>query len=343
MSEQPQQLPVPGGAAAAGTAGAASPGSRLRQAREAAGLDLETLAANLRVAAAKLELLEADRHAELPDPAFARALALTVCRALHIDPAPVLAGLPQAQQGPRLEQVNQGLNQPFGPRRPWLGAVSRLSMPSLQAPAAALALLLVLAALVVYFWPQIQDRLARSAPAERTTQSVGEPVSPDVLQVPQPPQAASVDAAEAAGAETRSEASAPSAQPAAMPSAGATTDRASTASAAAAEAPGAATAVVPATPAAPQMSGALASAPLAAGTAPLLLRASAPSWVEVRDASGRSLLSRQLAAGETVSLAGTAPWRVRIGNAGGTMLSLRGQAVDLAPHTRNNVARLDLN
>ena len=55
------------------------------------------------------------------------------------------------------------------------------------------------------------------------------------------------------------------------------------------------------------------------------------------------LLSRQLAAGEAVSLAGTAPWRIKVGNAGGTELSLRGQRVDLVPHTRNNVARLELN
>lgn len=319
-------------------AGGDSPGARLRQAREAAGLDLDTLAANLRVSAAKLALLESDRHAELPDPAFARALALTVCRALHIDPAPVLAGLPQSQQGPRLEQVNQGLNQPFGPRRSWLGAAARLDGPRLQAPAAVAAALLVLGALVVYFWPQIQQ----FAPPAGAGEPVSMPATPSTPAPSPPGEAASAAISQEAGA----------AAPAVADTAQA--GREAAAAAAAPAVPASAAVVVAPEPAAPAVSPApllqpahqLASAPAvpaAASAAPLLLRTTAPSWVEVRDAAGRPVLSRQLAAGEAVSLAGTAPWRIKIGNAGATELSLRGQRVDLAPHTRNNVARLELN
>ena len=90
------------GAAGAGAA-QRSAGRLLREAREAQGLHIAALAAAIKVAPRKLELLEADRFDELPDATFTRALAQTVCRALKIDPAPVLALLPPPP-GHRLEQ-----------------------------------------------------------------------------------------------------------------------------------------------------------------------------------------------------------------------------------------------
>src|SRR3954469_25192991 len=73
-------------------------GDMLREAREAHGLHIEMLAAALKVPTQKLLALEADDIASLPDPVFARALASSVCRALHIDPSPVLAKLPSTQK-----------------------------------------------------------------------------------------------------------------------------------------------------------------------------------------------------------------------------------------------------
>ncbi len=71
-------------------------GDMLREAREAHGLHIEMVAAALKVSPLKLVALEADDIESLPDPVFARALAASVCRALRIDPAPVLAKLPGA-------------------------------------------------------------------------------------------------------------------------------------------------------------------------------------------------------------------------------------------------------
>jgi cytoskeleton protein RodZ len=73
---------------------------------------------------------------------------------------------------------------------------------------------------------------------------------------------------------------------------------------------------------------------------PLQVIADADSWVEVVDAKGRTLLSRTVVAGESVGLDGPLPMHVKIGNASGTHLKLRGDNVDLAPSTRDNVARL---
>jgi cytoskeleton protein RodZ len=74
----------------------------------------------------------------------------------------------------------------------------------------------------------------------------------------------------------------------------------------------------------------------------LQLRTTAASWIEVIDAQGKVLLSRVLAPDESLTLDGAAPLKLKIGNAAGTRLVFRGEPVDLASFTRNNVARLEL-
>ncbi|RYY50869.1 MAG: helix-turn-helix domain-containing protein, partial [Comamonadaceae bacterium] len=120
MSEMDATTPPPGGATA---------GMLLRQAREAAGLHVSTLAANLKVPVRKLEALEEDRHDLLPDAVFARALASSVCRTLRIDPQPVMQRLPQTPH-PRLAQ-DDGINAPFRPvgAAPRSGVFGQVSRP----------------------------------------------------------------------------------------------------------------------------------------------------------------------------------------------------------------------
>ncbi len=67
-----------------------------------------------------------------------------------------------------------------------------------------------------------------------------------------------------------------------------------------------------------------------------------PSWIEASDAQGRPIWSRTLTPGEVVALEASGGLRMTIGNAAGTQLRWRGQAVDLAPSTRDNVARVEL-
>jgi cytoskeleton protein RodZ len=79
-----------------------------------------------------------------------------------------------------------------------------------------------------------------------------------------------------------------------------------------------------------------------ATAAPLALRTRESSWIEVSEAGGHKLVSRTLVAGETLALDGRFPLRLTIGNAAATELSLRGRPVDLSPHVRDNIARLEL-
>jgi cytoskeleton protein RodZ len=72
------------------------------------------------------------------------------------------------------------------------------------------------------------------------------------------------------------------------------------------------------------------------------LHAEQPSWVEAYDARGQIVFSRLLQAGESAGVDGQLPLRLKIGNAPATRLSFRGKPVDLAPLTRNAVARVEL-
>lgn len=289
----------------------ASAGAMLRAARERQGMHLGALAAAMKVAPRKLEALEADRYDELPDLTFARALAQSMCRALKIDAAPVLAMLPKpAGRNERLEQVATGLNAPFRERAGVDDGVdwSLINRPAFWAPA-----IVLLGALALYLLPS--DLLEPTA-------TEGGDVTVTVIP---------------SGQEV---ASAPATAPAVEASVVAPIPGASSALPAA---PAAAEAVLPAVPvaAAPGAS-AGPSANEAASVAPLELRASQSSWVTVRDAQGAVLLSRELRPGESARVEGAPPLTAVIGNAAGTQVSFRGSPVDLGSATRGNVARLEL-
>ncbi len=93
-------------------AGNRGAGEILRLAREAQNMTLEGLAAIIKVTPAKLEALEQGQYDRLSDANFTRALAMTVCRALKLDPTEVLAALPAARPA-ALAEGKPPLNQPF--------------------------------------------------------------------------------------------------------------------------------------------------------------------------------------------------------------------------------------
>ncbi|CAG0964007.1 Cytoskeleton protein RodZ [Methylophilaceae bacterium] len=76
--------------------------------------------------------------------------------------------------------------------------------------------------------------------------------------------------------------------------------------------------------------------------ATLTLSASETSWVSVVDRNGKSIFDRILSAGVEETVKGQPPFQVVVGNAPNTTLVFNGQAVDLAPATKDKVARLKL-
>jgi cytoskeleton protein RodZ len=66
------------------------------------------------------------------------------------------------------------------------------------------------------------------------------------------------------------------------------------------------------------------------------------SWVEVSDRNGEVILSTLGEQGTARTVSGQPPLSVIVGNTAGVKLTYNGQPVDLAPHTRAEVARLTL-
>ena len=150
-------------------------GALLRQYRESQGFKLDVLAQALRVSSAKLEALESDQLDALPDAMFARALTLAVCRQLKMDAAPVLALLP-GQDVSRLAAKNErGLDFPLD-RPSFLPQSSFLVVTRFFSPMRWAALLVLVVALVMGYWPDIHGLLVFKD--DPTTDTVVAPVTP---------------------------------------------------------------------------------------------------------------------------------------------------------------------
>jgi cytoskeleton protein RodZ len=130
-------------------------GALLRHYRETQEVDIDILASSLKVPVNKLVSLESDRLDELPDAMFARALALAVCRILKVDAAPVLALLPGQDVSRLAPKDERGIDFPL--QRPsFLPQSKLLTTAGLFTPMRGGAVLALLVALVLAFWPDVQ-------------------------------------------------------------------------------------------------------------------------------------------------------------------------------------------
>ena len=151
-------------------------GGMLRQAREAHGLDVSVVAAALKIPTQKLEALEDDNIEALPDPVFARALAASVCRALRIDPAPVLAKLPGALK-PGLADADRTISTNLRSGAPHQGRNGGgIALPS-RALMAVVALLLVGAGALFWLPQSTFDQLSATIAGWTTRADADAPVA----------------------------------------------------------------------------------------------------------------------------------------------------------------------
>jgi cytoskeleton protein RodZ len=82
--------------------GSVGPGARLKLAREAAGLSLEQVAAQLKLAPRQVRALEDEDFAQLPGRTFARGFVRNYARLLNLDGNDLLSMLPDAAHAPAL-------------------------------------------------------------------------------------------------------------------------------------------------------------------------------------------------------------------------------------------------
>ncbi|NNE04610.1 MAG: helix-turn-helix domain-containing protein [Xanthomonadales bacterium] len=76
------------------------------------------------------------------------------------------------------------------------------------------------------------------------------------------------------------------------------------------------------------------------GESVLKLSASGDSWVEITDAQGRQLELDLVRGGSSKQYRGEAPFSIQLGRASAISLLINGQAVDLAPHTQDDVTQM---
>ncbi len=352
MSEDPQKLPVPDAPLTASATAEADPvetqlppaetaelhapeagaqepvpletvpvlsaGALIRQAREEAGLHIASLAMALKVPVKRLEALEADRFDLLPSAVFSRALASSVCRALKLNPTPVLAQLP-GLSAPRLGYPEESRLAPYssgssGQSSTFLGSLSR--------PALAGGALFLAGAALLVFLPPLPFQFLQSGPGDS-------PVVTTTV-VPLEPLA-----------QTANDTSSPAAAPGNVPTAVTPDTR---------PAPLASASALPAKPAGPTATGTVSAAPIVQGpetakgpsTGIVVFAPTESSWVEVTDARGVVLLRRMLTPGEVAGATGILPLSAVVGRADVTAVKVRGQAFDLMPIARDNVARFEV-
>lgn len=283
------------------------PGKLLAEARARKNLTIPEIAQQLKLSASQIEALEADDHARLPGTVFVRGFVRNYARLVDLDGEVLIAALDLPHQPTTASAaVPRSSNIPFPDPRPsnW--------------PRYAAALILLVGALAIYVL--LTDE--REVVVVAHTPTAAAPVSV-VL-----PSATAIEAKPAAATGTLPVAPTVIA-PAQQPPPGSTVP---------------ATAVPPAMPAATPAEGRAAeNAPLRpSAVAEMHFTFTTESWVEVRDRSNRILLSQLNPAGTEQRLQGRAPLTLVVGNAHGVRLTYKGAPVDLAPHTRVEVARLTL-
>jgi cytoskeleton protein RodZ len=301
-----EQLPndVDGLAPVAASAG---PGARLRAAREAAGLSLDQVAQQLKLAPRQVKALEEESFGELPGRTFSRGFVRNYARLLHLDAQDLLAHLPDVAQAPALESPTLHSTGSMIAELPSASA----SRPGLGRWLIPLILIACIVAAAAYEW--YRGGLTNTAEPARAVSDATDRRAPAAgVALPNPlasfPQTAAPQVTAPQGTEAQ-----------AAPPAASMRDSVAT-----------------------SVSGAAVPASAAPGDATLLLTYQGPSWTEIRDRSGQIIVSRLVMPGAVEPVKGAPPFDIILGNAHVVTLVFRGKSVDLSPYTRQNVARLTL-
>lgn len=290
-------------------------GEQLRQAREARGLEIADISQTLKLGPRQVEALESGDWNGLPGHTFIRGFVRNYARLLQLDPAPMMAQLDSVLEKP----VDNLGKQDSGPAAMPSSGSAGVSRRDRQVMSIGLGLV-VLAALVYFLIPSdlsalrdsvqsLLDSVGRkdvteqaAAPAADTPPVAGQPATSEPVFPPGSTQQQTMYPQALVPAETPA-----AAAPAAAPAPQAAENAASTA-------------------AQPQLRFVLDK----------------DSWIEVRDRDNKVAFSQRLASGAEQIVSGQGPLSLTIGYAPGVRLFWRGQPVDLAPHTKGDVARLVL-
>ena len=319
-----------------------NPGETLRQARESNGWSLAEVAHKLKLTVSSLSNVEAGAFDKLPGHTFARGYIRAYAKLLDMDQAALVQSFDQYtgtdSQGSSVHALGR-IEEPVRVSHTILRIVSLL------------LLVAVVGGGFVWWQDQTSQRnkeLVSLSPehvevegADGKTQI--HPIDePEDQAVAEGQSEADANAAQSAGQVSSEVAAVPVAPVvAAQVPAPAAVSTAAQGIAVPAPAPVIA-APAAATPAPATAANVPAPAVAPAGSAQVQIQFSADCWTQVSDGSGKILLSALKRKGETVDVSGKPPFAVRLGYARGAQISYNGQAVDIAPFTTGETARLKL-
>ncbi|MEM9743671.1 MAG: RodZ domain-containing protein [Pseudomonadota bacterium] len=334
-----------------GSANLRTPGPLLRAAREQLNIEIREIGEALHLPAGSIEAIERDDYDEFPATVFARGYVRSYAKLVELDPDEVLAGFPGGS--PAVTETGEALQTVTTGSSPAVGGGSGEALRRVQrfyaelrfdypraTPLVALALGLLLLLIIVLLVTGGDDPPATAeaavAPALDTDTAPAQ-VSADDGQAP----AAAASPFAALSQGTADGASVETPTPPAPLSEVENGDSKENPSEAL-------EAVVPQVEPVPVSTLTEPDAePLPAtarrlgpGDERLTMRFTADCWVEIRSIERRMLFSALSTADSELELVGTGPFNILLGYAPGASLEFNGQAVSLAPHTRNNVARL---
>jgi cytoskeleton protein RodZ len=314
----------------------------LRQARESNGWSLAEVALKLNLTTTSLSNLEAGAFDKLPGHTFARGYIRAYAKLLGMDQAVLVQQFDQStgtdSQGSSVHSLGR-IEEPVRVSHTILRIVSLL------------LLIAVIGGGFVWWQDQTSMRnkdLVSLAPEHVEVEGADGTTQIHPLDEPED-QAVAEGQAEGATALALPQAAIPAQAPAEVPATAPTATPSAPATAAVppatASTPAPAVPAVPApvvtAPVAPATPAPAPAAP-AAGQGQVQIQFTADCWTQVTDGSGKVLFSGLKRKGDSVSVNGKPPFAVRLGFARGAQVSYNGQAVDVAPFTSGETARLKL-
>lgn len=310
VSMQPEELSQP----EHGTYQRSRCGGALRSARENQGLTVQDIANRLRLSPKQIEAIEADNFSALPEPTIVRGFIRNYAKLLKINMEPLL-------------DAYSVLAPNSAPHEFTIKPTSKMKVTSYDKPKSGRYIwtgLILLAGLGA--WLFYQSYIEKPSPAKPAiTQSSVEPL-PQVA-LPAAERTASPEHVTTLDLPPAETGAAVTTEPAALPA-----DTNVNNPLAANTLPMPAPNPVPAE----------TLPPTAIGMSQLEFNASQETWVSVIDTAGKEIFNKTIFAGSRESVEVTLPVDVVVGNAGATNMSMNGKPVNLAPHSRQNVARIRL-
>jgi cytoskeleton protein RodZ len=324
------------------------PGTRLRVARQAQGLALDRVAAELHLGTRVIESLEHEDYRTLPGQVFVVGYIRKYARLVGLDPEPLLASYREG--APRMDPSLTGAV----PTR-----ASAIGSAHLVVRLVGILLLVILVALSLLWWKgrqwdsDLEPTSSAGSGVEQRAQTAGipdsvqEPLTPAQIVDPKPVPGATEDRHRHTAPETRLE------MPESIPVPDASERQSAMASPAPSEsdAPGGAESAettptdVGATDATPNTEPPVATEAETKTEVPpeeIVMSFDGPCWVDVRDSQGKYKLFGEMKKGDRHLLEGAPPYSVILGNAAAVQITIDGDAFDLSTLSRGNVARFTL-